>query len=329
MIRKTILTGLCAAALAGCSGDGNPFTTPGDGTGGIADPLPGTETPTADDGITRTEEADDDGNGTARDFAYDAETDTFTVGGIAFDDSTGASDTYRRSVTAPRLGPFAVYENAGLAVDPSNDRGVFQLRYRALYGESASGNARFAVVRTGSYTDYGFGGFLYERDGGVTIPSSGQAAYVGRYAGMRDFDGKTGLEYTAAKAEMTIDFAGFDEGNGVRALFSNRQIYDANGTPITGEVLAALNEGRDPGDRFSALPVVRFEIGPGTTDANGEMQGVAFSRLDEQTRYEEGNFYALMSGGNAEEIVGIVVLESDDPRFDVTARETGGFIAYR
>ncbi len=37
----------------------------------------------------------------------------------------------------------------------------------------------------------------------------------------------------------------------------------------------------------------------------------------------------MISGTGAEEIVGIVVVESTDPRNDaVTVRETGGFIVY-
>ena len=39
---------------------------------------------------------------------------------------------------------------------------------------------------------------------------------------------------------------------------------------------------------------------------------------------------AILSGQSAEEVVGVLVVESDDPRVDgVSAQETGGFILYR
>ena len=52
------------------------------------------------------------------------------------------------------------------------------------------------------------------------------------------------------------------------------------------------------------------------------------------TAYEAGNYYAVISGdatqGGADEVVGIIVVEADDPRSDgVTVRESGGFILYR
>jgi hypothetical protein len=48
---------------------------------------------------------------------------------------------------------------------------------------------------------------------------------------------------------------------------------------------------------------------------------------------ESGNYYGVISGEGAnQELVGIIVITSGDPRFgdgDVTVRETGGFIVYR
>ncbi|WP_323779303.1 hypothetical protein, partial [Leisingera sp.] len=53
------------------------------------------------------------------------------------------------------------------------------------------------------------------------------------------------------------------------------------------------------------------------TDANGITQV-----------YESGNYYALVSGDNAEEITGIVVVKNTMDPAGTEVRETGGFIVY-
>ena len=48
--------------------------------------------------------------------------------------------------------------------------------------------------------------------------------------------------------------------------------------------------------------------------------------------FESGKYYGIISGDTAEEIVGVFVVESEDPRYEdggVTVQETGGFIVYR
>ena len=75
-------------------------------------------------------------------------------------------------------------------------------------------------------------------------------------------------------------------------------------------------------------------IQAGVMDANGEITGqVASTYTDAQGAVqdlESGNYYAILSGDNAEEMVGVVVMTSDEPRAQaVKAQETGGFIVYR
>ena len=46
--------------------------------------------------------------------------------------------------------------------------------------------------------------------------------------------------------------------------------------------------------------------------------------------FETGNYYAVMSGDQANEVVAVLVVTADDPRYsNVTVRETGGFILTR
>jgi hypothetical protein len=81
---------------------------------------------------------------------------------------------------------------------------------------------------------------------------------------------------------------------------------------------------------------MRLFIGPGVMDSNGEIRGQVDSNYENNdgrvTAYEQGNYYAIMSGDHTSggEVVGILVVESPNDRSPgSTARETGGFILQR
>jgi hypothetical protein len=183
--------------------------------------------------------------------------------------------------------------------------------------------SRFAIVRTGSYQDYGFGGFVYERNGEVKLPTTGQATYRGDYAGIRVFQNLTNLEYTSADLKIDVDFDDFNTGSGVKGVLTNRKVFSVDGSPVT----------TGTGDGMLAAPPLRFVIQPGVLDTNGEMTGSVESRIFKEGKlevYEAGKYYGIIGGPGANEIVGVIVMESEDPRFEgVTAQETGGFIVYR
>ncbi len=83
-------------------------------------------------------------------------------------------------------------------------------------GSAGTGRTEFAIVRTGAYRDFGFGGFVMKRNDNVVLPSSGQAAYTGDYGAVRDFSGATGLEYVTGDMDIAIDFEDFNDGNAVQ-----------------------------------------------------------------------------------------------------------------
>ncbi|MBD3763995.1 MAG: hypothetical protein IE927_04455 [Rhodobacterales bacterium] len=321
-------------ALTACGGNSLNNVDPGTGggtDGGIDSERqlpPGTESPTRNTDIVRYEAQDDEGSGYVTSVSYDRATDTFTVDNLAFD----GDNAYQRGVAVGSLGPYAVYESDSAYVDSQTGAPIGQFTHRAIYGVSRTGETEFAIVRTGSYVGYGFGGFVYERNGSVTLPTEGQALFQGDYAALRDFQGRGGLEYVIGDMAIAIDFDDFNSGAAVRGKITNRAIFDINGRDITADVLAALTE--DTNVTQSVLPTVVFQVGPGTLDANGEMVGQADSSVVTDTgaleTFESGNFYAVLSGEGAQEVTGIIVLTADDPRYDgVTARETGGFILYR
>ncbi|MEM1302543.1 MAG: hypothetical protein AAGH17_08175, partial [Pseudomonadota bacterium] len=228
---------------------------------------------------------------------------------------------------ADLIGSARVYASDGTFTDTFGDPDatISQFQHRLLYGFSDDGQVRYAIVRTGQYIGYGFGGFLYERRGGVTLPTAGQAGYTGTYSALRDFNGIGGLEYASGDMTMAIDFEDFNDGDGVQGAVFNRRVFDINGRDITGEITNALGT--------SNIPNLLFTVGPGVLTANGEIRGQVTSTVLTAAGldgFEEGNYYAIVQGDNAQNVVGIIVSTHTDPRFtNVTTRETGGFVLER
>ena len=307
--------------------------------------LPGTENPTSSSAIFRSEARSDSGgsvgNGYARGFVYNSDADTFTVDNIAFDGDSPYTAVFNDDgTTRLGVGPFSVFEAPASATDALTLATVNQLvDYRALYAVGPDGNTSIAIVRTGAYIEYGYGGYLYQRDGDVTLPTSGQGVFTGtdNYGGLRDFDGRGGLEYVKGDMRVEIDFDDFNDGAGVRGNVTNRQVYNID--DITNvQTLAEPDPGNVTQDILDAmgggateLPILKFKIGPGVMDANGELQGEIFSASsDASTTLESGNYYAILSGDDATTITGIVVVTGSDPRYTgITYRETAGFFAVR
>lgn len=332
------------AACDGSTGKDNPHRddpgTTGGGGGGTTTPTtpgrtmpPGTQNPAANRSIIRYEPVNAaSGAGIAEGFAYNPGNDTFTVDNLPFD---GDNVYQRMDLTGTDLentiGPFRVYENENFVTDPVNGLVATQFKHKAIHAVSASGQSEFAIVRTGAYAGYGFGGFMYARNGRVTLPASGFARYTGGYAGIRDFDGASGIEFVTGSADLTIDFNDFNDGYAVDGQIYDRRIFDENGNDITASILAALQA--EYGVAFAELPIIQFLIS-NALDENGEMLGDVVSRFVDANgnvvELEAGDFYGIVSGVDADEVVGVIVVTSDDPREDgVTARETGGFIVTR
>lgn len=341
-------------ALASCSSGGNnPLQTPPASDGGTTDPattiLPGTQNPTAAGAIQRLEAKgtagqDDYGNGFANGFTHDSTNDTFTVQGLPFDGNQPPGTVFTRSTSPATLATnFALYESPTAVPDFGTGSNVTQNMHRALYAISASGNTEFAIVRTGAYANYGFGGFMYQRKNGVTLPTSGQATYSGDYAGIQDANGSGGLRYVDGTMSINIDYGGFSGNcasgsgaceNAVSGTVTNRRVFNSTGTDITASVITAL-DADNTSVTVTQLPILQFKIGPDVMDANGEITGEVNSTLPGGTAFESGKYYAVMSGDHTSatggEIVGIVVSEFTTASIanGGTVRETGGFIVTR
>ncbi|UWR16550.1 hypothetical protein [Sulfitobacter sp. M368] len=332
---------LLCTFLVGCGGtppfnaDETEDPTTTDGTIDSDRTLPpGTSSPQPDTTIFRKEAVDENGNGFAEGVAYNSTDDTFTVDNLPFDG--GADTPYIRGQAVGSLGPYAVYEAVQQYPDTQTNATINQFRHRAIYGVSTSGNTEFAIVRTGAYVGYGFGGFVYERNGTVVLPTTGQALYNGQGAGLRDYNGRGGLEYTTSDVQIAIDFDDFNETTGryegaVDGFVFNRKVYNLAGEDITSDIYGRVGAASDA--TLTAIPTAVFTVSTNALDANGEITGTLTSRFGNNSGqavdYENGQYYGIISGDGAEEIVGIIVLETgEDPTAD-GVRETLGFTIYR
>lgn len=345
---------LLVSVVAGCNGGAtsNPVTIGGASGGGTTptpapDPNgidntglpPGTSNPTPSSSIVRLEptEGGAPGDGFATSVSYDAAADTFSVDNLAFD----GNNVYTRDAQVPgnnAVFPYAVYENAPAVTDPVSGAPINQLGHKSIYAVSASGQSQFAIVRTGAYVDYGFGGFIYQRNSSVNMPTTGQAKFSGDYMALRDFENSGGIEYAVADMTIDIDFEDFNTGNAVKGGLRNRKVYDVAGNDITQSVIDAINSKNST--NITELPFLLIDITNNSVNANGEIVGDMTSVVANASGaldvFEDGKYYAVLSGGDAaagtfaNEVVGVIVVTSDDPRFTgVTVRETGGFILTR
>jgi len=335
---------LLCTVLIGCGSGDAPFGDPeavdgavdGDGTIDSDRELPpGTASPSTNDSIFRREARDAaTGNGFAESVSYNSETDTFSVQNLPFD---GGDDTpYIRGEAVGSFGDYAVYEAVNQFPDSITGAPINQFTHRAIYGVSQSGDTEFAIVRTGAYAGYGFGGFVYERNGSVTLPVSGQARYDGEGAGLRDYTGRGGLDYITADVQVAIDFDDFNADTGVYegavdGFVFNKRVFDINGNELTNEIVERINANNSAS--LTGIPTTVFSIGPNALDANGEIQGEVTTPFGndngQAVEYGTGQYFGVLSGDDAGELVGIVVTESAVDTNGVTVRDTIGFNIYR
>jgi hypothetical protein len=306
--------------------------------GTIAPPLDSTRAERGD--IIRTEARSGSG-GVSSLFNYNATDDTFSVDGLAFD----GLNRYARFAPLPQLGAVAVYSAEATVADSLTGNPVGQLvPYFALYDTSATaledGTLRtsFAIIRTGAYSGFGFGSYAYQRAGGFTLPTEGQATFSGSYAGTRIFDKLATLELTEADVAIDIDFDDFNGTPGIKGTLSNRRAFDQFGNEL--ESFDELSRGSRP-DTAIQLPELPFVVRAfgesiaSNGEISGEVRNRVFDALNNLVVYEDGNYYGMIAGdltdeADGGEIVGVLVFEGKDSRYNnLVAQETGGFIATR
>lgn len=336
-MRHISLYVLTLALLAGCGAPrtdifGNPIVGETD-----------VEERSADESIQRSEaESTEIGRGFLRSYEFDADNDIFLVEGLAFDGNQPDGEAYARMTPPGDVGGFGFFIAPVTFPDSLTDVPIGQFQHVAIFKESDSGETEVAIVRTGGYLDYGFGGYMYSRDNGVTIPADGQATYQGDYVGLRDFTNRGGLEYVTGVINIDIDFSGFrgacepECDNAIRGYVTDREFVTVNGVNVTADYVAALSSKNEDAP-ITILPSLIFKVGPGSAGDNGLIDGDVFESSFEATlnnNTASGTYEGILAGdhtlGPGGEIVGVIVTTAEDPRFDdVSVTETGGFIADR
>ncbi|MBB5720897.1 hypothetical protein FHS72_000501 [Loktanella ponticola] len=350
MIRTPISLALLAT-LAAC-GDGQPFFNEEEAAIEVGSPdeflSDNTDSIALDDAladrgdIIRQEPTDGNG-GIASALVFNVDEDTFFVDGLAFD----GLNTYQRFGAIESIGDNKVFQADFVVEDSLTGAPVGQsIPYFALYNastvtlEDGTPRSALAIVRTGGYTDYGFGSYSYQRAGNHVLPTEGQATFTGTYAGLRVFDKISEIELSQADVSLDIDFDDFDGTPGLKGVLTNRHYYAANGAEIT--VFTDELRTDDHDDAAIQAPDLNFVVRAGgtTISTSGEIAGEVSNRIidprsGDHVDYEVGNYFGILAGDMTDvadggEVVGILVFEVEDSRFgNVIAQETGGFIATR
>ncbi len=273
--------------------------------------------------------------GEADGYRYDASNDHLYINNLPFDGL--ATDPYTRHTQVPTTNSqFGIYKSVDIVNGAvgNGDVDIEQFPHRAIYGSSESGGSQVVIVKTGSYSGQGFGGYSYQRlasdldgnDMGFTRPSSGQAVWKGGYQAMLVYSDQAGLHHVTGKTELNIDFDHFVTNPGVTLYITERQIFDDAGTDVTSLFDSNTFPNPDGTDSTFHQGIVSVVSTGGVLTANGEFSG----DLTPSGNIDQGNFYGIISGNEASEAVGVVVVDWTDPLFSgSTVHETGGFIVTR
>lgn len=289
----TRLTSACALALlAACGGDGtNPLggggTNP-EGGAGLGDNLTFNE---GTDLYTLQRVRISGSDLVVEGLPFDGD-DAYTDTALVLDQDTG-----RPVARIFFRDPSTVDDN----YTGDSDGPIGQDSYFAIYNESDDGSAKAAVVRSGSYLEHGFGGYVVGRDTGVTLPTSGQANYFGNYVGLRTFEGDTGIELVDGDAAMEIDFENLEDNGAIRTVVTNRRLYAADGTFL------------------ETLPSFGYVVTANALEDNGQFESEVFTRYYRpdaadatDVSVDYGTVRGMLVGTNAETAVGVIDITMPD-----------------
>ena len=229
---KHVLAVLAVSGLAACSGGNGTNPTTGGGTGGSSSNCSGSTVCTGE--VNR--------------FVYDAGSDTLQINNLPFD-LTGLyvrEPKFDRSVTRPG-GVIDTYLGF---INESGDED-----YVALVRRSDSGDTEAAVIGTGGYLNFGYGGTVYRANGSTNMPNSGEAVYEGGYAGVRVYD-VGGLGYSDGYVRLRVDFEDFDVTRAVDGTISNRRAYDSDGNFLGDLPFLSIATAELDGNLFTETPLI-------------------------------------------------------------------------
>jgi len=230
-------------------------------------------------------------------FDYDAATDTLSINNLPFD----LSGTYTRDPTMDVTG-FKAYRNSGGGRN-----------YLAFYAESPGATVGAGAVKTANYNEFGYGGTVL-RATRANLPTTGEAQFSGRYAGVRITNPTSGQFNTVdGSASVLVDFRNFDGTGAIDISVSNRNLYDNTGA-LVGSLpnLAASTTSFQTGSNVLNQTAISEIVAPGTPHLSGTLNGAV-----------GGTVGAGLGGA----IAGVIVISGPTSVTGVTAEETGAFVA--
>lgn len=238
---------------------------------------------------------------TMNNLRYDEDADQLVINNLPFD---GADGRYSR-VSSRTVGAFNVYKSEQFDSRP--------FRYYAVFRRSDSGNAQVAAVGTDRYVGYGFGGATAQRlNNNVTMPDEGEYVFTGDYAAVRVRGGGKNEQYVSGDIRIDIDIRDFDTIGAVEGIINNRKLYRRNGTLVSEQ------------NDYVALATAEIDFAnAGTVKSTATL--IEYVTADSLA---SGDWKAVFAGDNAEEMAGIIVLDSPSSATTEGAfREVGTFLA--
>lgn len=298
-MKNASLTLAALALLCACDSSGsNPITGARDN---VADPA------SLDPNISNATRYafDFDAGYTMNSLTYDPATDELIINNLPFDSETG---TYVRRAVLPN--GFAIYEN-----DQAAEVGFAD--YLAVVRQSDSGFTLVGAVGTSDYINDSYAGATTQRlSTSSTLPTTGQISYTGDYTAVRaslDGGGSAATRVVTGTSNFRLDFEDFDGTGAAGGTISNRLLFFPDGTPVLD---GTGNQVRLDGIGFRDSVLDR---------ATGLIAEQDASNGDASL---SGTYNAMVTGPNAEEVAGYVLLTGTEAATgDLNVQETGVFIA--
>ncbi len=294
-MKRAILAVMVTGALSACGGDGtNPFDDPvkvtDPGTGETEELSPLDPNTSADSKFL----FDPENRLTMNSVEYDAANDQLVINNLPFDGPDGHYDRYGNHNGADF---YASQQTATTG----------QIQHYAVYVKSGD-MAAFAAAGA-DWVDVGYGGANVRRESFAFPGGVGEYVYLGTYAGLRTYDGGTGLDLVTGDARLLLDILDFDPQGGIQGAITgritNRDLARADGS---GNETWAAGELPD-----LILNTVSFNSDDGTFDGGTVTTAPDTTATDPASGGSEDNLpvdgsYSGMIGGASGENLGITMV---------------------
>lgn len=212
---------------------------------------------------------------------YDPDADELVINNLPYDGPSG------RYVYDRTLSGIPVYASLQTAT-------TGQFQYYAVFIKSE----HMEAVSAGGveWADYGFAGAQVKREE-FGLPPNGEYVYLGKYAGIRKRDDRSGLDLVVGDARVLLDILDIDPSGDVQGTVSGT-ITNRTRTSYTGRA-------KDP------LPSIRMLTTPFETATGVFTEGDVATFKPDRSQRDSGTYTGLIAGPNGEEIGAHIVMTGE------------------